>query len=141
MGRVAGPLFRSALVSSRALEKPWFSCWHLTDTRPDLFDLVAEQPNRFPVAVKSTDINIGVSGADAPGAPALGQVGIDQSADVLVDSAAPAPECVQPKHDGAGDLKCTPDPVRYRLACLYTNFAHTPLFIGEDGVEQFRLRN
>ncbi len=99
----------------------------------------AEQAHRAPIAFDRTDVKVSIAGAHRGHAPAARDVLVDERADVGVALVALAPEAVQLAQHPSRDTEAAPNPRRARVRLLHLNFAHRPVFIAHDRVEQLRL--
>src|SRR5438128_441762 len=62
--------------------------------------------------MQRANIDVGLTGLDADGGPAGGQIGVDQGAEILVSPVATVPKLAQFTEHGAGHTECSPDPER-----------------------------
>src|SRR5581483_5391163 len=86
--------------------------------------------------MQRADIDIGTPGAHAIGQAALGNVGVNESADILVALAAREPQAVERMEDGARHLERAPNPVGARLGRLDLDLRHTAIALGHHGIEK-----
>src|SRR6185437_5739644 len=99
----------------------------------------AEEPDRLPVAVKGSHIDVGFSGLDARGLAALRQPGVDQSTDIFIAAAACAPEVMKLMIDAPRHAEGAPDPTRGRMARFDIDSRYAPALVGDHGIEELRM--
>ena len=87
------------------------------------------------------DVHVSLSGANADGAAALFQVGIDQGAEIFVARLAVAPEMIEVQENGPGGADGSPDPGTGGAALLHLDQLDRALIVGHDGVKKFRVRD
>jgi hypothetical protein len=89
------------------------------------------------VAVEGADVHVGLAGGDAEGGAALGDVGVDEGAEVFVLFVTLEPELVEVVKDLAGHAEGAPDPVGSGVALFDLDLLDAAGGIGDDGVEVF----
>ncbi len=100
-----------------------------------------ERLQRFAVSVHGPHVYINFSGADGGRASALFQIGVDECSEIFVGRLATLPDSMQIEEHISGETKSSPDPVCRGVLLLHLNHPNRAFFIGDDGVEEFGMRN
>ena len=87
---------------------------------------LTEELNGGAVTVECADIDVGSAGADAVSQAALGDVGVDEGAEVFVLFIAGEPKLVEVMEDLAGHSERAPNPVGGSVALLDLNLLNSP---------------